>query len=91
VENGLGRAKARSCGIATLTADAGLSMPAIDDILDRGAPSDWAALGREVLRDPHGEVARKIVHLCEHHEMYGTSILWTSFVELARSEHDRGS
>jgi hypothetical protein len=73
-----------------LTEDAGWSLPAIDDILDRGKPRDWAELGTEVLRDPYGEVAQRIVHVCKHHFMYGTSRLWTSFVALAQAEATSG-
>jgi hypothetical protein len=69
-----------------LSDDAGWSVPAIDDILDRGRPEDWAELGNEVLRAPYGEIAQRVVHICENHYMYGTSRLWAAFVALARNE-----
>ncbi len=86
----MGSLEKRSMRHRHLTSDAGLSLPAIDDILDRGAPDDWAALARDILRDPHGAVADKVLHLCLHHDMYGTSPLWTTFVERARNGRLRG-
>ena len=69
-----------------LTDAAGYSLPAVDDILDRGDASAWADLAGEIERAPFGPVADRVLRICAAHEMYGTSALWQSFVELIRTE-----
>ena len=65
---------------------AGFALPAIDDILDRGAAADWVELARAVLADPTGSIADDVLRICAAHRMYGTSDLWMEFVALARAE-----
>ena len=67
-----------------LTADAGFSLPAIDDILDRGLPEHWVDLRNEVLRDPYGTVANDVLRICAQHHMYGTSRLWADLISMLR-------
>ncbi len=61
------------------------SSAAIDDILDRGRPEDWIALREEVDRDPYGAVAQAVKRLSEATPRYGTSPLWSSYVDEARA------
>jgi hypothetical protein len=69
-----------------LSEDAGYSLPAVDDILDRGGALAWAELAGEIEREPYGPVADRVLRICAAHTMYGTSALWQSFVELVRTE-----
>lgn len=62
-----------------------LGLAALDDLLDRGDLDDWAPLLREIRRDPGGEVADRVLHLAEHHPMYGTSSLWRAWILQQRS------
>jgi DNA-binding Xre family transcriptional regulator len=62
-----------------------LGLAAIDDILDRGELSDWAPLARAVGADPHGRLAESVLQICNAHPMYGTSALWTSWIEQLRA------
>lgn len=57
-----------------------LGRAAIDDLLDRGDLRDWAPLARAIARDPRGELADTVLHLCAAHPMYGTSVLWSSWI-----------
>jgi hypothetical protein len=69
-----------------LTDDAGYTLPAIDDILDRGDAAAWADLAGEIERTPFGSVAERVLQICAAHPMYGTCLLWPAFVALVRSE-----
>lgn len=62
------------------TAPEDLPLDALDDVLDRGDLDDWAPLVAAVRRDPHGELAERILSLCRAHEMYGTSRLWPELI-----------
>lgn len=56
------------------------SASAVDDMLDRGLPSDWLALRRAVDADPTGRIATLVLRMCAANHRYGTSKLWTSYV-----------
>jgi hypothetical protein len=60
------------------------SPAAIDDMLDRGLPEDWVALRDRIDVDPHGEIAETVKRLCAATHRYGTSFLWSSYVDEAR-------
>lgn len=62
-----------------------LGPAALDDLLDRGDLHDWAPLARAVAVDPHGELADTVLHLCDVHPMYGTSVLWRTWIEAKRA------
>ena len=64
----------------------GLGPAAIDDILDRGGPADWAALWRAVEADPFGPLAADVLRICHAHRMYGSSRLWPAMIEQARED-----
>jgi len=68
----------------------GLEPAAIDDILDRGGPSDWAALWRAIDADPFGSLAADVLRICAEHRMYGTSRLWPAMIEQAREDARAG-
>lgn len=57
---------------------------AIDDVLEGGDLADWAPLARAIRDDPRGEVAEIVLRICEAHPMYGTSVLWRSWIERLR-------
>ena len=61
-------------------------LDALDDLLDRGSIADWAPLRDAVRADPHGPLADDVLHLCAHHEMYGTSRLWTGYIRRLRGQ-----
>lgn len=63
---------------------ASLGLAALDDLLERGDLDDWTALARAVAKDPGGELATSVLHLVEHHPMYGTSALWRTWIERLR-------
>ncbi|MBI4729760.1 MAG: XRE family transcriptional regulator [Acidobacteria bacterium] len=67
------------------TAPAGLGAAALDDLLDRGDLAAWAPLAAAVRRDPAGPLAAEVLRLCDAHPMYGTSILWTAWIERLRA------
>ncbi|MEX2553673.1 MAG: helix-turn-helix transcriptional regulator [Actinomycetota bacterium] len=62
-----------------------LGLAAIDDILDRGDLTDWAPLARAIAAEPHGKLANSVLRLCDAHPLYGTSVLWRSWIEGLRS------
>jgi len=68
------------------TQPAALGLAALDDVLDRGDLDDWAPLLEEIRRSPWGEVADRILGLVDHHTMYGTSVLWRSWIAGLRRE-----
>lgn len=68
-----------------------LGRAAIDDLLDRGDLADWAPLAAAVARDPHGRLADVVLQLCAAHPMYGTSRLWTAWIERLRENPPPGS
>lgn len=70
-----------------------LGNAALDDVLDRGDLEDWTPLLREIRADPRGEVADRVLHLVEHHPMYGTSQLWRRWIaeQRAAASFDAGT
>lgn len=67
-----------------------LGPAAIEDILARGDLAAWAPLTREVTRRPHGELARTVLRICAANPRYGTSRLWTDYIERFRFPHGEG-
>lgn len=66
----------------------GYTPAAVEDILDRGKPSDWAALRDVVVADPYGTVAQTVLDVCRSTYMYGTSALWSALIAALRHEND---
>ncbi len=62
-----------------LTGTDSTSLAALDDVLERGEVADWLWLRDLVASDR--AVARKVLHLCNRHRMYGTSNLWARYVQ----------
>lgn len=63
-----------------------LSPAAIDDMLDRGLRDDWVALRDRIDGDPFGEIADTVKRLCAATHRYGTSFLWTRYIDEARKD-----
>jgi hypothetical protein len=61
-----------------------LGRAAIDDLLDRGDLADWTPLAAAILEDPYGTLAETVRELCAAHPMYGTSLLWRSWIDRLR-------
>lgn len=57
----------------------------LDDLLDRGSIADWLPLRDAVRAEPFGDTADKVLHLCAHHDMYGTARLWTNYIRALRA------
>lgn len=58
---------------------------AIDDVLDRGDLRDWQPLLRAIAIDPFGEVAERVLRLCDANPRYGTSPLWRAWIAKRRA------
>jgi Helix-turn-helix domain len=67
------------------TPPAQLGPAAIDDLLDRGDLADWGPLVRAVADEPWGSTADRVLQLCAAHTMYGTSRLWTAYIQVCRA------
>jgi hypothetical protein len=61
-----------------------LGPAALDDLLERGDLTDWAPLAGAVRADPHGPLADTVLRLCAAHPMYGTSRLWSNWIDSLR-------
>jgi DNA-binding XRE family transcriptional regulator len=61
-----------------------LGLAALDDLLDRGDLIDWKPVLAEIARHPRGEVAERVVHLCNAHPRQGTSRLLRTWIERRR-------
>ena len=61
-----------------------LGPAALDDLLERGDLADWAPLAAAVRADPHGPLADTVLRLCAAHPMYGTSRLWSGWIDSLR-------
>lgn len=61
-----------------------LGPAALDDLLERGDLEAWIPLLREIARDPCGTAADVVLRLCDAHPMYGTSVLWRTWIERRR-------
>jgi hypothetical protein len=66
----------------------GYTPAAVEDILDRGKPADWAELRDAVVADPNGPVAQTVLDVCRSTYLYGTSALWSAFIAALRHEND---
>jgi hypothetical protein len=69
--------------------EAGFTLAAIEDILERGTVPDWAPLVREIQADPFGVVAEKTLRICAARDIYGSSKLFRRVIETARLSHTR--
>lgn len=58
---------------------------ALDDLLDVADLSAWRGLAREIAQDPFGELAERVLHLCDAHPRYGTSPLWRAWIARRRA------
>lgn len=58
---------------------------ALDDLLDRGDLRDWRPLAKAILVDPFGEVAERVLRLCDANPKYGTSPLWRTWIARRRA------
>jgi DNA-binding XRE family transcriptional regulator len=56
----------------------------LDALLERGDLDAWAPLARAVAHDPWGSTADAVLRLCGAHPMYGTSVLWRTWIERRR-------
>ncbi len=63
------------------------SVPAVEDILDRGSVEDWRELARKVRQNPHGEAARSLRIVLANTYMYGTTAIWRAFLERVERRH----
>lgn len=63
-----------------------LGSAALDDLLDRGALDDWRPLLVAIAADPFGELADRVLRLCEANPRYGTSALWIAWIARRRSQ-----
>ena len=70
----------RHLDVQPSTPPSALGLAALDDLLDRGDLDDWAPLLAEIRRDPWGDLSDRVLGLVDHHAMYGTSILWRSWI-----------
>lgn len=53
---------------------------ALDDLLDRGELNDWRLLLRAIAADPFGDLATRVLRLCQANPRYGTSALWQAWI-----------
>lgn len=68
-----------------------LGPAALDALLDRGDLEAWQPLLRAVAQDPQGPVADTVLCLCAAHPMYGTSALWSVWIDRCReNEAEQG-
>lgn len=58
---------------------------ALDDLLDRGDLADWRPLAQAISADPFGEVAERVLRLCDANPRYGTSPLWRAWIARRRA------
>lgn len=61
-----------------------LPSAAIVDLFDRGDLDAWRPLAAAVRVDPHGPLAERVLALLDAYPMYGTTILWRSWIERCR-------
>lgn len=68
----------------------GLGPAAIEALLDRGDLDAWTPLAQAIALDPWGATAETVLRLCEAHPMYGTSVLWRTWIERRRGRPEPG-
>ncbi len=61
---------------------------ALDDLLDQSDFALWRPLARAIAGDPFGELAERVLHLCDANPRYGTSPLWRTWIALRRARSD---
>ena len=61
-----------------------LGPAALDALLDRGDLESWAPLAREIASDPWGATADTVLRVIDAHPMYGTTVLWRTWIEHRR-------
>lgn len=71
------------------TAADALSAAAIDDIVERGGPHDWAPLVAAVRADPWGPAAQRILTVTAANPRYGITPLWQRYI-LTQRQRPRG-
>ena len=57
------------------------SVAAVADVLERGSLADWRELAGHIQIDPDGPYARAVRRVVEHSHFYGTTILWTDYLD----------
>ena len=62
-----------------------LGNAALDDLLDRGDLDVWRSVAAEIAVDPHGDLANRILRLCDANPRYGTSPLWRAWIARRRA------
>lgn len=62
------------------------TVPAVEDVLDRGTLSDWRELAAAIRQDPWGPYAVSLERVVAHTRMYGTTRLWQDFLDRVRRE-----
>lgn len=63
---------------------------ALDDLLDRGDLRDWQPLLCAIAADPFGELADRVLRLCDANPRYGTSLLWREWIARRRAKAEPG-
>ena len=58
---------------------------ALDDLLDQWDLESWRPLARAIAADPFGELAQRILHLCDANPRYGASPLWRTWIARRRA------
>lgn len=58
---------------------------ALDDLLDRGDLRDWRPLVKAIAAEPFGDLAERVLRLCDANPRYGTSPLWRAWIARRRA------
>jgi DNA-binding Xre family transcriptional regulator len=58
---------------------------ALDDLLDRGDLGDWQPLVAAIAADPLGDLADRVLALCDASPRQGTSPLWRAWIARRRA------
>jgi hypothetical protein len=66
------------------------TVPAVEDVLDRGTIADWRELARHIREDPFGPHARALESVVQHVHLYGTTLLWQDYLARCRSRFGQG-
>ena len=53
----------------------------VDDLLERGDLDHWGPIAREIRADPFGHLAQLVLDVCASNPQYGTSVLWTTWID----------
>jgi len=67
-----------------------LGPAALEALLERGDLRAWTPLLRAVAADPWSETAETVLRLCDANPMYGTSVLWQTWIASRRAAPDAG-